>query len=318
VVHQLLGNRIPPLVVTYFFYWYNASTHQHLRPQDGLPIHLPGSPAPSWQSVPWFETQLMDMTDADVNVALPDYWGSSPEQEWSIEGLSTLVRARADLVAEHLEPPSIGMFYDTSIIKGVDLTTEAGIDEFYDNIRTFFRAIPEGDWARVDGRPLIWLFLPQNNDFDQRVFNVTYARFTQDFGARPFIVRATGWNCATTVANCGEHIHTDASYVWGVAQDGMQATQLVAAAGPGFDDRLIPGRTPQFVPRDRGTYYRKNLTAALDSGRPIVAIETWNEIHEASAICDTVEYGRTYIDLTRSMIDAARHSGAEGEGHATT
>jgi hypothetical protein len=309
LAHQLLGDRVPPLVVTYFFYWYNAATHQHLRPQDGLPIHLPASPAPSWQSVPWFETQLTDMTDADIDVVLPDYWGSSPQQEWSIEGLATLVQARADLVAEHQAPPSIGMFYDTSILNGVDLTTDAGINEFYSNIRTFFRAIPEDDWARVEGRPLIWLFLPQNNQFDQRVFTATYARFTKDFGVRPFIVRATGWNCATTVANCGEPIHTDASYVWGVAQDGMQETEQVAAAGPGYDDRLIPGRTPQYVPRDGGSYYRKNLTAAVRSGRPIVAIETWDEIHEASAICDTVEYGRTYIDLTRSIVESARQDG---------
>ncbi|HEY6429064.1 MAG TPA: DUF5010 domain-containing protein [Acidimicrobiales bacterium] len=310
VVHALLGATTPPLVVTYLFYWYNAASSQHLRPQDGLPIHLPDSPAPSWQSVPWFETQLKDMTDADINVALPDYWGSSPEQEWSIEGLTTLVQARAELVAEHMDPPSIGMFYDTSIIKGVDLTTEAGINEFYYNIRTFFMAIPEDDWARVDGRPLIWLFLPQDNNFDQRVFDATYARFTEDFKIRPFIVRATGWNCATTVANCGERIHTDASYVWGVAQDGMQATELVAAAGPGYDDRLIPGRAPEVVPREGGAYYRKNLAAAVRSGRPIVAIETWNEIHEASAICETVEYGRTYIDLTRSIVETARQDGA--------
>jgi hypothetical protein len=306
VVNELLGSNPAPLVVTYFFYWYDAETHQHLRPKDGLPLHLPTSPSPSWHSVPWFETQLADMTDAHIDVALPDYWGSSAEQAWSIEGLKTLVQAREQMVAEHQDPPSIGMFYDTSILDGVDLTTDAGIDDFYFNIRTFFRAIPEADWARVGGRPLIWLFLPQNNSFDQRVFNVTYARFMRDFGVRPFIVRATGWNCATTVPNCGEKIHTDASYVWGVAQDGMQTTELVAAAGPGYNDSLIPGRTPQIVPRDRGAYYVKNLTAAVDSGRPIVAIETWNEIHEASAICETVEYGRTYIDLTRSILGKAK------------
>jgi hypothetical protein len=306
VVRELLGTRTPPLVVTYFFYWYNAVTHQHLRPQDGLPNHLPATPAPSWQSVPWFESQLTDMTDADVDVALPDYWGSSPENAWSIEGLATLVTARHDLVAEHEQVPSIGMFYDTSILRGVDLTTDAGINEFYGNIRTFFKAIPASDWALVDGRPLIWLFLPQDNRFDQRVFNATYARFTHDFGVRPFIVSATGWDCANTVHDCERPIHTDASFVWGVAQDGMQETQLVAAAGPGYDERLIPGRAGKFVPRGGGEYYRKNLTAALDSGRPLVAIETWNEIHEASGIGDTVEYGRKYINLTRSMVDAAR------------
>jgi hypothetical protein len=310
VVHQLLGTNSWPLVVTYFFYWYNAATHQHLRPQDGLPIHLPTSPAPSWASVPWFEDQLADMTDADINVVLPDYWGSSSEQEWSIQGLKTLVQARAEMVAEHAATPTIGMFYDTSIIKGVDLTTDAGIGEFYYNIQTFFRTVPEGDWARVNGRPLIWLFLPQDNNFDQRVFNVTYSRFTQEFKVRPFIVQATGWDCATTVSNCGKPVHTDASYVWGVAQDGMQATELVAAAGPGYNDSLILGRTPEVVARESGAYYRRNLTAAVNSDRPIVAIETWNEIHEASAICETVEYGRKYIDLTRQIVDTARQEKA--------
>jgi hypothetical protein len=157
---------------------------------------------------------------------------------------------------------------------------------------------------------LVWLFLPQDNNFNQRVFNVTYARFTQDFKVRPFIVQATGWDCATTVPNCVGQVHTDASYVWGVAQDGMQATELVAAAGPGYNDTLIAGRTPQVAAREDGEYYRRNLTDAVDSGRPIVAIETWNEIHEASAICETVEYGRTYIDLTRRIVDKARQEKA--------
>lgn len=306
VVRALLGDRSSPLVVTYFFYWYDAATHQHLRPQDGLPIHLPADPPPSWRSVRWFESQLVDMMDADIDVALPDFWGSGAQNAWSLAGLGPLVQARAQLVAQGRRPPAIGMFYDTSIIKGVDLTTDVGIHAFYANIHSFFSAIPTSDWARVDGRPLIWLFLPQDNRFDQRVFDDTYASFQRDFGVRPFIVRATGWNCATTSDRCAQQIHTDASYVWGVAQDGMQETPLVAAAGPGYDDRLIPGRRGTFVSRQGGAYYRKNLTEALDSGRPIVAIETWDEIHEASAICDTVEYGRKYIDLTKSMIDAAR------------
>lgn len=305
-VRALLGNRTPPLVVTYFFYWYNAATHQHLRPQDGLPIHLPAAPAPSWMSTTWFDSQFSDMVDAGVDVALPDYWGSSPQDTWSIQGLREMVLARDGMVASHQQAPSIGMFYDTSILQGIDLTTAAGMAEFYSNIHTFFQTVPSRDWARVEGRPLVWLFLPQDNQFDQQLFDTTYARFTKDFGVRPFIVRATGWDCATTAPACQEPIHTDASYVWGVAQDGMQETALVAAAGPGYDERLIPGRPGVYVSRDNGRYYRRNLTAALDSGRPIVAIETWDEIHEASAICDTVEYGRRYINMTRSMIDEAR------------
>ncbi len=297
---------VPPLVLTYFFYWYNAATGQHLRKQDGLPIHLPAVPAPSWKSIPWFERQLTDMSDARVDVVLPDFWGTSTAQAWSTAGLPRLVAARDQLVKEGKNVPSIGMFYDTSILNGLDLTTASGIDTFYSNIAAFFRLIPKRDWALVDGRPIVWLFLPQNNKFDQRVFDATYVRFQHDFGVRPFIVRATGWNCATTEPGCAEPIHTDASFVWGTAQDGVQITDDVASAGPGYDDRLVPGRKGTYVSRQGGAYYRKNLTEAVDSGRPLVAIETWDEIHEASAICQTVEYGRQYINMTRSIIDAAR------------
>ncbi len=30
----------------------------------------------------------------------------------------------------------------------------------------------------------------------------------------------------------------------------------------------------------------------------IVMIETWNELHEGTDICETREYGRQYIDMT--------------------
>jgi hypothetical protein len=304
---KLLGPGVtPPLVLTYFFYWYDAQTKQHLRPQDGLPTHLPTTPAPSWRSSAWFERQLRDMRDATIDVALPVYWGSSPQNEWSVGGLAPLVAARHRLVAAHFDAPRIGMFYDTSIVRGVNLTATAGIDEFYANIRTFFRHIPRSDWALVDNRPIVWIFLPQDNRFDQRVFDATYTRFADDFGVRPYIVRATGWDCASTAPNCEKPIHTDASYVWGVAQDGMQATRMVAAAGPGYDDRQVSGRKGTYVGRDHGAYYRKNLTAAVQSGRPLVALETWNEIHEASGIGQTVEYGRDYIEMTRSIVDSAR------------
>ena len=139
-----------------------------------------------------------------------------------------------------------------------------------------------------------------------RVFDAVYARFRTEFGVRPYIVRATGWDCPNTTSGCAHPIRTDASYVWGTAQDGMQLTPLVASAGPGYDERQIAGRRGIHVSRDGGAYYRDNLTAAVQSGRPFVAIETWNEIHEASGIGETVEYGRQYIDLTRSIVDARR------------
>jgi hypothetical protein len=246
------------------------------------------------------------MTAAGINVALPVYWGTNPNEPWSAGGLPHLVAARHQLVASGKKAPTIGLFYDTSAVRGLDLTREPGISQFYGDVKSFFRAIPARDWARIDGRPVVWLFLPQDNKFDQTLFDEVYQRFTSDFGVRPYIVRATGWDCPTTSDDCSPPIRTDASYVWGTAQDGVQVTPLVASVGPGYDERELRGRRGLHVDRANGRYYTKNLTAALASGRPLLAIETWNEIHEASGIGETREYGSQYITITRELLDAAR------------
>ena len=38
----------------------------------------------------------------------------------------------------------------------------------------------------------------------------------------------------------------------------------------------------------------------------IIAIETWNELGEASGILETIEYGRQYIEITRAYLDRWR------------
>jgi hypothetical protein len=79
------------------------------------------------------------------------------------------VEAHSELEKEGLKPPAIGLFYDTSILQWngsnadggnyhVDLTTERGRAWFYAAIRDFFRRIPPAKWARIDGRPIIFLY----------------------------------------------------------------------------------------------------------------------------------------------------------------
>ena len=52
----------------------------------------------------------------------------------------------------------------------------------------------------------------------------------------------------------------------------------------------------------------EQLQAAVASGRTIMAIETWNELGEATGILETVEYGRQYIDMTRRYVDQFKRS----------
>lgn len=300
------------MVLTYFFYWYDATTGAHLQPGT-LALHPPPAPAPGWDSVTWYEEELRDMADAGIDVVLPVYWGSSSDEEWSDGGLPYLVRARHRLARRGVDAPLIGMFFDTTIVRDLDLTEPANIDRFYGAVRDFYVHIPRGDRGEIVSRPIVWLFIPQSNIFDQRVFDATYERFEEDFGVRPYIVRASSWDCPIVARDgvlgeqevepdCTDPIRTEASYVWAAAQHGVQMTETVATVGPGYDERAIPGRAGEFRPREGGAAYRRDLAAALASDRTVIAIETWNEFHEASAIAETTEFGRTYIDITRELL----------------
>ena len=303
-----------PLVLTYYYYWYNQDTGQHLGPNDALPTHPTSPPDVSWQNVSWHKKQLADMPAAGIDVALPVYWGYGSDQQWSTEGLRYLVQAREEMVQAGASPPTIGMFFDTSILDKKDLTTAANEAFFYSNLKDFFTRIPSSDWGRYDGRPIVFLFLPQNgNLFNQGLFDYTYQHFEADFKVKPYLVRATGWDCAITAwgasgptKDCSTPIKTDASFVWGTAQDGYQPAGTVASVGPGYDERLIPGRKGTYVPRADGAWYTTNFDKAIASGKRMLAIETWNELHEASGIGETKEYGRVYIDLTKQLTDAYR------------
>lgn len=310
----LLADR-EPLVLTYFYYWYDATTMQHLEPGSGLPVHLPSSPAPSWRSVEWFKKEVTDASYAGIDVVLPVYWGKA--EPWSTEGLGTLARAGVELRSSGAKAPQVGLFLDTTILEGMDLTSAEGKAFLYASFRDFFSAIPRDQWATIDGRPIAFLYFSFfATAFDQSTFDHVYAQFANDFGVRPYVVRELTWNLAkdplTGTTDASRPIATEASFKWGSALDGFLDRASVASVGPGFDERLIPGRGEANRSRDGGAWYRHNFEKAIGSGHSMIVIETWNEIHEASAIAETVEFGRTYLDLTRDLVVSFRRERGGG------
>jgi hypothetical protein len=303
-----VGPHGEPMVFTYLFYWYDAQTGAHLRPDDPLPTRPVDSPPTSWRSVDWFRKELTDMAYAGIDVVLPVYWGTT--EEWSTAGLPVLAEAKQQLEAEGQGAPDIGLFYDTASLQVKDLTSPAGKDYFYTQVKEFYRRIPPDQWARVDGRPVIWLFLADPVDaFDQSTFEHLYNSFERDFGARPYIVRELSWDYPISGGqgksrkrDLSQPITTDASYAWGRAQNGYNEIGTVAGVGPGYDERQIKGRSKVYRPRDEGRWYTENFRKAIASGKRMLVIETWNELHEASGIGETREFGRQYIELTRSLV----------------
>jgi hypothetical protein len=295
------GQRI---VGTYFFYWYDAPSGTHVinggLGTDALMDHPPTLDGFSWKSVAWHKEQLSDMEFAGIDVALMVFWGAPSEHEpnanfyWSYDGLKPLVQARDELVREGHHPPSIGLFYDTSTLDNnswgehIDLTTDYGKRWFYATVRDFYSCIPARDWAMMDGKPIVLMYSADfAKNYDQSFIDYSKNHFAADFSGRvPFIAPQNSW-----------HVQADSDCAWGGALGLKRAG--ICDLGPGYDHSAVPGRKPLIVKRENGKFYEDNWMKFLRHPTSFVMLETWSEFHEGTDICESREYGRQYIDLTK-------------------
>lgn len=294
------------IVATYYFYWYDILTKSHIINHDGtdaLTTHPPTLVDFSYKSVAWHKRQFSDMMEAGIDVALPVFWGAPSEQHpkaglhWSYEGLKVMVQAREEMLKAGRKPPLLGLFYDTSTLQfnqwgvHVDLTTDYGRRWFYATIRDFFSMVPPRHWAMIEGRPLVLLYAAAfAKNHDQSCVDYLMEQFPKDFGGRrPYFVRQNSWN-----------VKADNTVAWGGALGLVNPG--VASLGPGYDHSAVPGRDPLVVDRRGGKFYEEQWLKFLRRPSNLVTIETWNEFHEGTDICESKEYGRQYIALTRKYV----------------
>jgi hypothetical protein len=297
------------VLATTYFYWYERHSGVNMRYEDGrstmlrTPVDIDDY---SYLSLNWHKRQLRDCAAAGIDVVLPVYWGDPTHRgEWSFEGVRKLVQAELEMIAAGESPPKIGMFHACISLEWgpegkVDLRTPFGREWNYTIIRDFWAMVPPQLWAMVDGQPIIMLY---NASFaaahDQSCVEHVRREFAKDFAGRdPYIIRGDGWN-----------VDTESQVTWGVAAYGPSVLPC-AAVGPGYDDSVVPGRAPLIVDREGGAFYRRSWEKLLwlpPTERPrIVHIETWNELHEGTEICETREFGRHYIEMTRKYGDMYR------------
>jgi hypothetical protein len=297
-----------PIVGTTYFYWYDIDTKSHIIDGDGtdaLTTHPTDMNGISYKRTSWHKQQLEDMIAAGIDFLMPVFWGVPGKYDrWSFVGLPALVEAHNALEKQGHQPSAIGLFYDTSILLWngfnkngssyhVDLSTDFGKDWFYTAIRDFFSLIPPSKWARIDGKPIVFLYSASfAKKQGSKQLDYVRERFQKDFGSEIFLVKQPGW--------LGE---ADATYSWGGAVNGPLIYRRTVSLGPGYDHSAVPGRTELIVERLDGKTYIERWLKVLQlnpTHRPwMVHVETWNEWHEGTDIADSREYGRSYINLTR-------------------
>jgi hypothetical protein len=296
------------IVGAYYFYWYDAATKEHIvNPQDGsdaLQDHPPTLEDFSYKSVRWHKKQLSDMSDAGIDVLLATFWGAPSERDpkaalyWSYAGLGPLVQAREELLHEGKHPPRLGLFYDTSTLQcnewgaHIDLTTDYGKRWFYATVRDYYSVIPARDWAMIDGKPIVLMYAAAfARKYDQEFVDYTREQFKKEFGGRDlYLVPQDSWQ-----------VKGDNTCAWGGAL-GLR-NPGIGELGPGYNDTAVYGRKPLIADRDGGRFYETNWLKFLRRPSNFVMIETWSELHEGTDICETKEYGRQYIELTRKYAD---------------
>jgi len=297
-----------PVIATSYFYWYDIDSKSHILNHDGsdaLTTHPVTTEGMSWKNPRWHEKQFRQMAEAGIDVAIPVYWGAPTTNQpdafrFSNEGVPNMIEALEAIVASGEKAPTLGLFYDTSTLGGhnagryqIDLTTDAGKRWFYATIRDFFSLVPPKHRATIDGKPLVFLYAAAfATNVDNTLFPTVREMFRKDFGTDLYIVKTAEWP--------GD---ADSVYQWGAALNFIILD--AAAIGPGYDHSAVPGRMPLVRTRDNGDFYTlgwERLLKMDTKTRPfLVHLETWNEFHEGTDICESKEYGTQYLELTKKF-----------------
>ncbi len=300
-------------IATHYFYWYRWPDRHFDQPgapgPEGHARHLPEPEKVSYESVDWHEANFAAMAEVGIDVALPVYWGAPgaydlPALVFSRAGLPPMVAA-LDAQKSSGSSVKLGMFYDTTTLRNAvrnvapldanaDLTTDAGRALFCATVVEYFEQIPERHWALHRGGPLVVLYTASHAaKWDATLGDSLRTAFAARFpGKRPCLVADASW---------GE-IGQDLTTLWGAALAGPKLFPGVAQIGPGYDDSPVPGRRTALRDREDGAFYAWSWQQVLRHRPGLVLLETWNEMHEGTELCETIEAGTHYLQLTSQWV----------------
>lgn len=302
------------MVLTYLFCWYDIYSYEQIvgkNNNDYLSIHptqtswfdknpnyyqrkpprIDGLPPFSYREPSWFAQQLQLMQYASIDVAAVDFWPNTEHLSRSTIGATNLNVALNSMSGNS---PAVCMFLETSLfLKNTNLATEQGAEKLFRGIVEFYSRIDQRHWLTVNGEVPVILYeanvagLNITESGMNRVrekFKAWSGKPLCFFGNETWRSRARGairYSCA-----------------WGAANrsDRLIAEKDLMELSPGMNYRGSTGNAPRSVDG-----YRAAWEAARRSNRNWVAIETFSEFIEGTAIAPTLEDGNAFLNITQSQ-----------------
>jgi glycoprotein endo-alpha-1,2-mannosidase len=303
---------MPPSVLAYYYPWYDLADWS-----GGKPIAPDNTnPTPYASNDPvTIERQIQQARDAGIDGFIVSWWG---RESWD---------DNVQLLMERL-PPGFSFALYLEVFSPAFRSEGDLIDEIDYALDTYASS---DRYLRIDGRPVLYAFSTHNvmrelgaghqptyrevwrrvlagvarrghdplligegrpfdvDDFD--LFGGMHVYGTED----PALTRARDRRMALT-ARAWAAVHGGPRRIWG------------ASVLPGYDDRHIPRRRPDYFPREDGRLYEAQWQAAIDSASDQVLVVSFNEWMETTNIEPNLQWGDRYLQLTAELSQRYRDS----------
>jgi hypothetical protein len=315
-----------PLIAATFYAWYDhpGAHFVDAAGRDLLRDHFVAPERVHPESPEWFASELSDVADAGLDLLLCASVGtaadpsapsspSSPGAPWFPALAAGLERTRGRLA----RPLGVSLLVEPWILAGqhggtFDLGDPATRDATLATILAFHRAVRPEDWGHLEGAPLVVFGRVSGGGDGGRggaepatFFLELRKQFREAFGSEPFLVLDRSWNRE------GAALLGDRSWREGSSLLGPQAG-AVASLAPGFDDRKLEKPLGVVRPRENGRFYAWAWRQLLGTSHELVIVESWNQLHDGTAIAPALEHGRRYVELTRRYAERLRTGAGPG------
>jgi len=188
-----------------------------------------------------------------------------------------------------------------SIATGYEIYEKHDFTLFNKSINHLSRYFKDSSYYEVDGKPLIILYVNPNNssiyDISQQPSNNKFISNDDKFGYRNYLKKysiryASGQN------DWISDIY--GVYGWKCKSNSTYASTMCVMPGWNRSHNQLTGSAS--VNRGDGDYYKHSWNNILEKMPENLVITSWDDWAEETAIAPTVEWGNTYIEITKDFI----------------